>query len=147
MSDYDPNYIPQKSYALVGQKAIVLNSQGKILVVRRSDKTSAAGKWSLPGGGLDHGEDATEGIQREIHEETQLQTSVPCPYTVWSYTTPAEEFAVIIGYQCDAMTDTVTLNWEHTDYRWESPDEALSLDLTPHARHFVTTWNNQADAR
>lgn len=36
MADYDPNYKPKKAYALVGQKAIVVNDDGEILLLQRS---------------------------------------------------------------------------------------------------------------
>lgn len=40
---------------------------GKILLCKESSKLS--GKWELPGGGLDFGEDIYKGLEREIEEE------------------------------------------------------------------------------
>ena len=54
MNNYDSNYVPHKSSALVGQKAIIVNSENKILVLRRSDKVDDAGKWSLAGGAIEY---------------------------------------------------------------------------------------------
>lgn len=136
MTDYDPNYIPKKSYALIGQKAIVLNTKGEILVLQRSKKAGAEGKWSLPGGGLDDGEDPIKSIKREIEEETKVKISNIQPFSLRSYKEDGD-FIVIIGYQCKAMSDKLELNWEHDDYNWVSKEKALELDLTEDARFFI----------
>jgi ADP-ribose pyrophosphatase YjhB (NUDIX family) len=52
----------------VSVKALVHDSDGKILVVKENQDT-----WSLPGGGLDHGEDPVKGVLRELYEELQIE--------------------------------------------------------------------------
>lgn len=136
MNDYDPNYVPQKSFALVGQKAIVLNSENKILVLQRSEKSGAGGKWSLPGGALEHGEEPFAAIKREVDEETQLQVSEIKPYHIKS-SINKEDFVVIIGYRCKTNSDQVQLNWEHDDFRWLTKEDALKLELTPDGKTFI----------
>ena len=51
-----------------GAAAIIVNSEGKILLQRRSDKNS----WGLPGGCQELGEDFRDTIIREVKEETNL---------------------------------------------------------------------------
>src|SRR5438105_1023548 len=113
MSNYDPNFVPKKTYALVGQKAIVLNNQKQILVLQRSEKSGAGGKWSLPGGALEFNEEPFAAIEREIKEETQLEVSNVKPFNLRSYTTKEKDFVLIVGYQCEANSENVVLNWEH----------------------------------
>lgn len=137
MNDYDPNHVQNKTYVRVGQKAIVLNSQNKFLVLLRSNKTDASGKWSLPGGALEDSEDAYVSIQREINEETGLQVSDIKPYYLRSYSTNENDNVLIIGYICTANSENVSVNWEHDSYRWVSKLEALQLELTDDGRYFI----------
>ncbi len=57
----------------IGAYGIVRDDQGRILLVRSSELSNNPGKWVLPGGGLDHGEDPNEGVVREFREETGLE--------------------------------------------------------------------------
>jgi len=44
----------------------------EILLTRMSGRTRIPGRWTLPGGGIDHGEDPREALLREVYEETGL---------------------------------------------------------------------------
>lgn len=48
----------------VSLKAVLRNQQGEVLCVKEQGSA-----WTLPGGGLDHGETIAEGFDRELHEE------------------------------------------------------------------------------
>ena len=49
----------------VSLKCLIVDSDGKVLVVRENGR----GSWDLPGGGIDHGEDFQTAIARELREE------------------------------------------------------------------------------
>lgn len=136
MNTYDPNFIPKKSFALVGQKAVILNSENKILLLQRSEKSGSGGKWSLPGGALEYGEEPFEAVRREISEEISLTVSQLKLFHVKSYTNE-DDFVVIIGYTCVANSEDITLNWEHDSYQWLTKEDALKLDLTNDGRTFI----------
>lgn len=44
--------------------------QGRILLTQLSEHTGWPGLWTLPGGGIDHGEDPKDAVVREVYEET-----------------------------------------------------------------------------
>ncbi len=54
----------------------VVQRKGRLLLVRLTDLTASPGAWSLPGGGIDHGEHPAEAVVRELYEETGLHGRV-----------------------------------------------------------------------
>jgi 8-oxo-dGTP diphosphatase len=59
----------------VAAYAVILRD-GEILLSRLSAAVTPDELWTLPGGGLDHGEDPRDAVVREIHEETGLDAVV-----------------------------------------------------------------------
>lgn len=57
----------------VSVKALIKDNDGKVLVVKEDQDT-----WSLPGGGLDHGEVAEQGLLRELKEELGIEAATVC---------------------------------------------------------------------
>jgi ADP-ribose pyrophosphatase YjhB (NUDIX family) len=55
---------------IVGIGAVVVE-QGRVLLVQRGHEP-LKGRWSLPGGKLELGESLTQGVAREVREETGL---------------------------------------------------------------------------
>lgn len=47
-----------------------------MLLSKLSERSTHPGTWTLPGGGLDHGEAPLDGLRREVHEETGLDVTV-----------------------------------------------------------------------
>lgn len=56
----------------------VCRHDGRVLLARAAGYLTVAGRWFLPGGGLLHGEEPTEGLVREFEEETGLDV-IPGP--------------------------------------------------------------------
>ena len=69
---------------IVGVAAIILNEEGKILLVRRSLNITYPGLWCIPCGYLEYDEDVRVGIVREIAEETNLVIEPSEVFTVHS---------------------------------------------------------------
>ena len=125
MTDYDPSYVPVKTYFLVGQKCVVYNEEGKVLLLKRSDKVSGSGRWSLIGGGLEEGEDPQEAIKREAREEAQIELSNIRLIKSVSFK-EGEENVLINCYQAKTNSE-IKLNWEHDEYKWVDKAEALEI--------------------
>jgi 8-oxo-dGTP pyrophosphatase MutT (NUDIX family) len=59
-------------YFRAGVGAVIIDSQGRVLALERSDYRGA---WQLPQGGIEKRENPLEAVYREIEEETGLKPS------------------------------------------------------------------------
>lgn len=122
----------------VSQKAIILNKEGKFLVLRRSKTASAKPlSWDLPGGVLDFGEDPVKGIIREIKEETGITIKKIEPFDIEARIAPNKEFWVTIAYKTQCGSQDVKLSFEHDEFRWLSLKEFLKLESSEKLQRFV----------
>jgi 8-oxo-dGTP diphosphatase len=62
----------------------VIIREGKVLLARLAPRISKEPLWTLPGGGLDHGEDPRSAVVREVYEETGLSATVSAEARVYS---------------------------------------------------------------
>ena len=60
------------AYALVRRAA----PEPAVLLTRIGERGYHAGSWTLPGGGVEHGESPRDAVRREVHEETGLEVEV-----------------------------------------------------------------------
>ncbi len=118
------------------QKALVKNSKGEILLLRRSETDRRRPKqWDFPGGILDAGETLEEGVLREVYEETGLKANHPTPFfaktnlETWTTQDDTEDSAnaVRIYYFATIEEGEVTISFEHSEYCWTSLENALNL--------------------
>lgn len=75
------------AYAVVGD-------HGRVLLTRMSTQTPTPGWWTLPGGGLNHGEAPEDAVVREVAEETGLTVTCGNLLAVRSVHTPQGPGAV-----------------------------------------------------
>lgn len=61
---------PRGPHFRAGAGAVILRTDGRVLVFERSDIPNA---WQFPQGGLEAGETAETAVWREVHEETGLR--------------------------------------------------------------------------
>jgi len=90
-----------------GVRALILNTQGDILLQLRTD----TGLWGLPGGSVELGETALEALEREVLEETGLTVVSAEPMGL--YSGPLQRFIYPNGdeVQCFAVAFIVR-EWE-----------------------------------
>lgn len=108
--------------------------EGCILLARAGGSSDFPGAWSLPGGGVDHGEHPLQTVAREFLEETGLAVSVDEPCMVFSdvLEIPAKGIRLHHVRLCYPVTVTAgTLRNETTGSsdlaQWVPFDRALAL--------------------
>ena len=64
----------------IAVKAFIVNEEDQVLVLqRRTNDVHAAGRWDIPGGRLDEGENPFTGLSREVFEETNIEIGIISP--------------------------------------------------------------------
>jgi 8-oxo-dGTP diphosphatase len=76
LEELDASDVP---WTRVGAYATCLDGDGRILLARLAPGIPGAGRWTLPGGGLEWGEDPEAGLRREVAEETGLAVGTVGP--------------------------------------------------------------------
>jgi 8-oxo-dGTP diphosphatase len=56
--------------------AIAINDKQQVLLIKRADDLHNGGKYAIPGGFLDRGEDTKQAVLRELKEETGLEGEI-----------------------------------------------------------------------
>lgn len=117
------------------QKCLVVNSDGKILALRRDENDhSRSGAWDLPGGGYERGEEVIEAIKREVKEESGLTANSVYPIYFASKIGAklglfAGDTVFAICYVCRDWEGELVLSTEHEDYQWVTPQEFAKLNF------------------
>jgi 8-oxo-dGTP diphosphatase len=94
---------------------ICTDDQDRVLLVRAARSLTVRGRWFLPGGGLEHGEDPVSGLHREFEEETGLAVSGESLLGVLSDTATLPD---------ETNLHTVRIIYRVTKWRGELRDEA-----------------------
>ena len=118
--------------------------------------------WTLPGGGVDHGENPRDAVRREIHEETGLHATVGRIVDVYStHFTGARPDGRVEDYHGIGLIFDAELLPESRDVEprvldvggstdhaaWVPVGEARELQLSGVARHALTLLDDEARSR
>lgn len=114
--------------------AIIENSKGEILLAKRSPHKIYPDLWEDVGGGVEAKETPEDAILREIAEETGITNfEIVKPLTLFHFfhggIKDSENEIVGITFWCKTNEDKVTLSDEHLEYRWVTPEEALTFPI------------------
>ncbi|PLC67748.1 DNA mismatch repair protein MutT [Vulcanisaeta sp. EB80] len=127
-------------YPLVGVGAIVIKDN-KILLVRRGAEPNR-GKWSIPGGMVEAGEDPKDAVLRELMEETGIVGRVLGLFGIYQYVELDTKGRVkyhflLMDYLVDPISGEPRASSDALEVNFFSLSEALNLDLTDTARQLV----------
>lgn len=119
----------------VGVKALIENSDGKYLFMRRSrtlDRETET-HWDIPGGRIEPEEALSEGLAREINEETGLTLQgIPTLLAAQDiFVSSADLHVVRLTYVAQAKGN-LNLSDEHEEHAWMSIEQAMASNLDPY---------------
>ena len=104
----------------------IIEHDGKILAVQRSERMNLPLKWEFPGGKIKEGESPEQCVVREVSEELNLQIEVEQSLPSIDYDYP--DFTVTLyPFICAKVAGEITLR-EHKAMMWLSANELWSLD-------------------
>ena len=113
----------------VSVKAIIANDAGDVLLLKRAhDDPHRPGEWEVPGGRLEHGETETDGLRRQVREETDLRIDIGSRLIERSYQRDDGQWVRMVTFACRiAGPPNVTLTQEHCGHQWAALDEARRI--------------------
>ncbi|MGW6401087.1 (deoxy)nucleoside triphosphate pyrophosphohydrolase [Streptomyces sp. NPDC055134] len=104
--------------------AAALHDSGRLLAARRSAPPELAGRWELPGGKVEPGEDPERALVRELREElgigAELVARVPGEW-------PLKPGYVLRVWTARLLSGRPRPLEDHDDLRWLGPDEIWSV--------------------
>lgn len=108
--------------------SVALFEGGRVLLIQRA-RAPWPGKWSLPGGRLEAGEDAASCARREILEEVGLAIAQLRPVMLMNLGGP-QRFVLQV-FATRSFNGEIVTNDEIADYRWLAPHLIGTLPTTP----------------
>jgi len=124
----------ERIQSIVGQKIVIYNIEGKILILKRSMTSERWWTRDLPGWWILMNEDTVPSLEREIVEETWLQKIQwihPIHTKAKSYAEGTHSF--LVGYVGTMEShQEVVLSHEHTEYLWIDPSDIDQYNLPEH---------------
>lgn len=120
--------------------ALVHDDAGRLLVVRRGHEPGA-GRWSVPGGRVEPGEDDSAAVRREVLEETGLHVVAGMLVGTVQRPGPGGQVYDIREYACALSVDTPPVPGDDaTEVRWVGRAELKSLDLVDGLWDCLVDW-------
>ena len=115
-----------------GVAAVIIDPAGRVLLQRRSDD----GRWGLPGGAMEPGEEPAETLVREIREETALEVMPERVVGVYSgpefrvrYDNGDEVMIVSITFACRPVAGEPRVNDDESlEIRYFAPDALPAME-------------------
>lgn len=119
----------------LGAYGIARDPEGRLLLVRAATHLTVAGRWFLPGGGVEHGETPADALRREVYEETGLTIGRAALLGVLSDTWPIPDGTLLhtvrLVYRLEDWTGALRDEPSGSSDRaaWLSPSDLESVSL------------------
>lgn len=126
-------------------KVVVRDEKDRCLLLKRSMSSKGnPGKWDLPGGKVDAGENFDQGLLREVVEETGLTISLQRVLGATESESPTMKVVYLL-LEGRLESGRVHLSSEHDDYAWVDRQDLATMDLADQFRAFAQTYSQTED--
>lgn len=132
---------------IVGVAAIILNSEGQILMVKRSANITYPGLWCIPCGYLEYDEDVRVGLAREIEEETNLVVQPLEVFAVHSNFHNPQQHTVGIWFLTKVVSGTPLAGDDASEIGWFDINEPPALAFPTDKLVLAELLQKKAEAR
>ena len=120
---------------VVAVGAVVVDHD-RLLLVRRAHPP-AQGRWSIPGGKVEHGEALAEAVTRELREETGLE-GVCGPLLGWGEQFEGDLHAVILDFEVTLVgDDQATAGDDAAEVAWVDLPDVGEMELADGLAEFL----------
>ncbi len=114
---------------------VFVQKKGEILLIQRAVQPQK-GKWSVPAGFVDRGEDPKVTAVREVYEETNLHVKVGGLIDVFFNPDSGGSASIFILYQADLLGGELQAGDDARDARFFAPDALPELAFA-HTRQTI----------
>lgn len=129
--------MPGRRIPCVG--AIITGADGRLLLIKRG-REPEAGRWSVPGGRIEHGETDQQALVREVREETGLHVNPGRLVGAVERQAPDGTVLDIRDYAAEVTGGQLSAGDDAADARWVSPGRIGELPLTRGLAEALTAW-------
>lgn len=107
--------------------AALMRRQGKVLVGKRPEGSSLAGRWEFPGGKIELDESPEEALGRELREELGVEAEIG-PLKFAATHTYGKTGILFLFYEVKYWKGQIKTQ-QHMDLKWVAPKELRELEL------------------
>jgi len=125
----------------ISVKGIVIDDNGRFLLAKETN-----GKWSMLGGGLEHGEQPIEGLKREVMEEAGLEITYVSKTPLYFIVGPSDrnigENTANIIYEIKLNSLNFKPSDECQELKFFNVKEAQDLKMYPKVKQFLNEYDS-----
>jgi 8-oxo-dGTP diphosphatase len=138
-------WVPRNERQRIAAYGVVRDDQGRLLLARAAPSLTLKGRWFLPGGGVQHGENPVDSLRREVEEESGLTVTVGPLLDVLSDVRTLPDgvslHTIRLIYRVEAWAGTLRPEADGTTdaVGWFGDDELRSMPLAHYVEAVVKT--------